>query len=137
MRRLLLAAVLSVGVTQAQPAGVILSITGGLLRRAGTQLALTAKSGDILFPGDALATQNTPAAILFCPEKSLLTLQAQTEVLVDARQLKIRTGSLGTPKPVSSCFLPPVDRTTLASQQHYGASLVRALKPEPPPPQLP
>jgi hypothetical protein len=66
---------------------------------------------------------------LFCPEKSLLTLQAQTEVLVDARQLKIRTGSLGTPKPVSSCFLPPVDRTTLASQQHYGASRSGA-KPE-------
>lgn len=129
-------AVLSIGTAAAQPAGLIMSSKGGLLLRAGTQLPLQARAGDILFPGDVVAAQES-ATILFCPEKAMVSLQAKTEVLVEQKQLKVRAGALGAPTPVSSCFLPTVDRTAVASQQHYGASLVRAMTTQPPALRLP
>ncbi|MCW5978047.1 MAG: tetratricopeptide repeat protein [Bryobacteraceae bacterium] len=124
--RYILLAALTTAVAASQPAGLVLSATGGLLLRSGAQLPLQARAGDILFPGDVVAAQES-ASVLFCPEKAILSLQAKTEVLVEQRQLRVRAGALAPPKPVGSCFLPTVDRTSIASQQHYGASLVRAV----------
>ena len=67
------------GAVCGQPAGLVMSASGGLLLRAGTQLPLQARAGDILFTGDVLATQNS-ATVLFCPEKAILSLQAKTEL---------------------------------------------------------
>ena len=134
--RCLVVAVFTAGVVCGQPIGLVMSATGALLLRAGTQLPLQARAGDILFTGDVLATQNS-ATVLFCPEKAILSLQAKTEVVVEAKQLKVRAGALAPPKPVSSCFLPTVERTAVASQQHYGASLVRNLVTQQPALRLP
>jgi tetratricopeptide (TPR) repeat protein len=136
MTRTALLLALTTAIAAAQPAGLVMSVTGGLLLRAGTQLPLQARAGDVLFPGDVLATQNS-ATVLFCPEKAIVSLEAKTEVVVEEKQLKVRAGALAPLKPVSSCFLPTVNRTAIASQQHYGASLVRAVLTQQPALRLP
>ena len=114
-----------------EPVGLILSAPGAKVTRASTETPLAARSGDILFSGDALKAIGGPASFLYCPGKSSQTLDDGGEVLLDAKQLKVKTGKLDPPKPVNACFLPQLVRVAVASQQHYGVSMTRGLaKPE-------
>jgi len=114
-----------------EPVGLILSAPGAKVTRASTETPLAARSGDILFSGDALKAIGSPASFLYCPGKSSQTLDDGGEVLLDAKQLKVKTGKLDPPKPVNACFLPQLVRVAVASQQHYGVSMTRGLaKPE-------
>src|SRR5262245_19799757 len=110
------------------PVGLILSAGGGKLLRANTELPLGAKPGDILFSGDSLKAEASAASFLYCPAKSSQSLAPGGEVLLDAKQIRVKTGKLGDPKPVASCFLPQLVRVAVATQQHYGVSMTRALK---------
>src|SRR6202012_745622 len=86
---------------------------------------------DILFSGDDLRSADTAANFLYCPSKNSQFLNPGSEVLLDTKQLKVKSGKLGEPKPVNACFLPQVVRVAVASQQHYGVSMTRGLtKPE-------
>jgi tetratricopeptide (TPR) repeat protein len=117
----------------AQPVALVLSGDGAQLLRAGSRLPLAAKTGDLLFPGDTLTTGQSPAALLYCPEKSSLTLAPSSALLLEARQPRLQSGKIAGKTAFSSCALPLVDRTVAVSQQHYGASLARAVRPSPPP----
>jgi tetratricopeptide (TPR) repeat protein len=110
-----------------EPVGLILTAAGGKVLRANTETPLAARSGDILFSGDSLQAIGSPASFLYCPAKSSQTLGSGGEVLLDAKQLKVKTGKLDPPKPVGACFLPQVVRVAVASQQHYGVSMTRGL----------
>jgi tetratricopeptide (TPR) repeat protein len=110
-----------------EPVGLILTAVGGKVLRANTETPLAARSGDILFAGDSLQAIGAPANFLYCPAKSNQTLDSGGEVLLDAKQLKVKTGKLDAPKPVGACFLPQVVRVSVASQQHYGVSMTRGL----------
>jgi uncharacterized caspase-like protein len=110
-----------------EPVGLILTATGGKVLRANTETPLAARSGDILFSGDSLQAIGSPANFLYCPAKASQTLDSGGEVLLDAKQLKVKTGKLDPPKPVGACFLPQVVRVAVASQQHYGVSMTRGL----------
>ena len=104
---------------------------GGKVLRANTETPLAARAGDILFSGDALRAIGAPASFLYCPGKSSQTLDSGGEVLLDTKQLKVKSGKLDPPKPVNACFLPQLVRVAVASQQHYGVSMTRGLaKPE-------
>ena len=117
--------------TKEEPVGLILSAPGGKVLRTNTETPLAARAGDILFSGDALRAIGSPANFLYCPAKASQTLDAGGEVLLDAKQLKVKTGKLDAPKPVNACFLPQLVRVAVASQQHYGVSMTRGLaKPE-------
>src|SRR6185312_297818 len=114
-----------------EPVGLILNAAGGKVLRANTETPLAARAGDILFSGDALSAIGAPANFLYCPNKASQTLDAGGEVVLDPKNLKVKTGKLETPKPVGACFLPQVARVAVASQQHYGVSMSRGLaKPE-------
>ncbi|HEY2016445.1 MAG TPA: caspase family protein, partial [Bryobacteraceae bacterium] len=114
-----------------EPVGLILSAGAGKVLRANTETPLAARSGDILFSGDDLRSADTPASFLYCPAKNSQSLNPGGEVLLDTKQLKLKSGKLGDPKPVNACFLPQVVRVAVASQQHYGVSMTRGLaKPE-------
>lgn len=113
--------------TKEEPVGLILSAGSGKVLRAGTETPLAARAGDILFSGDDLKVSDTPASFLFCPAKISQTLTAGGEVLLDAKQLKLKSGKLDPPRPVNACFLPQVVRVAVASQQHYGVSMTRGL----------
>jgi tetratricopeptide (TPR) repeat protein len=117
--------------TKEEPVGLILNAAGGKVLRANSETPLAARAGDILFSGDALSAIGAPANFLYCPTKASQTLDAGGEVLLDPKNLKVKTGKLEAPKPVGACFLPQVARVSVASQQHYGVSMSRGLaKPE-------
>ena len=135
------AGLLSAAVTKEEPVGLMLAPGGAKLLRAGTETPLAAKPGDVLFAGDALRTEAGPASFLYCPGKTSQSLAPSGEALLDAKQIKVKTGKLADQKPVASCFLPQMVRVATASQQHYGVSMTRGLKgpgedpkPEPIPP---
>jgi tetratricopeptide (TPR) repeat protein len=109
------------------PVGLILSATGTKVLRASSETPLAARPGDILFTGDELRTESGPASFLYCPGKTSQTLDPGGVLLLDAKQLKVRTGKLSASKPVNSCFLPQLVRVNVASQQHYGVSMTRGL----------
>ncbi|HYA17246.1 MAG TPA: tetratricopeptide repeat protein [Bryobacteraceae bacterium] len=114
-----------------EPVGLILSAGTGKVLRANTETPLAARPGDILFSGDSLKTSDSPTSFLYCPAKASQTLTPSSEVLLDAKQLKVKAGKLDAPKPVNACFLPQLVRVAVASQQHYGVSMTRGLaKPE-------
>jgi tetratricopeptide (TPR) repeat protein len=117
--------------TREEPVGLILSAPDGKVLRANTETPLAARAGDILFSGDSLRAIGSPANFLYCPGKSSQTLDSGGEVLLDTKQLKVKSGKLAPPKPVNACFLPQLVRVAVASQQHYGVSMTRGLaKPE-------
>jgi len=110
-----------------EPVGLILTAQGGKVLRSGTETALAARSGDILFTGDSVQAIGSPANFLYCPNKASQTLDPGGEVLLNATALKIKTGKLDPPRPVGACFLPQTVRVSVASQQHYGVSMTRGL----------
>src|SRR6185369_5008260 len=96
--------------------------------RAGSELPLAARPGDVLFSGDALRSEAAPVSFLYCPDKSSASLAPKAEVVIEAKQLRVRSGKMAGKTPAGSCFLPPVTRVSVASQQHYGVTMVRALR---------
>jgi len=117
--------------TREEPVGLILAAPDGKVLRANTETPLAARAGDILFSGDSLRAIGSPASFLYCPGKSSQTLDSGGEVLLDTKQLKVKSGKLAPPRPVNACFLPQLVRVAVASQQHYGVSMTRGLaKPE-------
>jgi tetratricopeptide (TPR) repeat protein len=112
-----------------QPVGLVLMPGNGQLLRAGSDLPLKVKAGEMLFAGDSLRTAAASSTFLFCPEKSSQELTPKSELVFDAKSLKLKSGKLGTRTPVQSCLLPQMVRVAVASQQHYGVTMVRALTP--------
>ncbi len=112
-----------------QPVGLILTAKDGRLRRSDAESSLTAKPGDVLYAGDSILSQTSAVEFLFCPDKSWQGLEPNGEALVEAKQLRIKSGRLAGKKIVDFCLLPDVERLPVASQQHYGGSMTRALEP--------
>lgn len=107
------------------PVALMLKPAGATLIRAGSETAIAAKPGDLLFAGDAIRTSSDSASFLFCPGSVAPVLQSGSEVLLEEKQLTIKAGRVSEMRPVASCFLPPVQRLALASQQTYGAFVTR------------
>src|SRR4051794_30505086 len=101
-----------------QPVGLITTSKGAKFRRSNTELALTAKAGDILFAGDAVLSEGGTAMFLYCPDKSLQTLTGSGEVVLDKKQLKVKSGQLTDRKQQPVCLLPAVEREAAASEKH-------------------
>jgi len=81
----------------------------------------------VLFAGDVLRAGDSPASFPWCPGKVTQGLQPKSEVQVDGKQIKLRSGKLTESSPARACFLPGVARLGAASEQHYGVSLTRGL----------
>jgi tetratricopeptide (TPR) repeat protein len=113
--------------------GLVLTGAGGKVLRADTETPLAARPGDLLFSGDGLRTETSPASFLFCPAKAINTLGPSGEVRLDTKQTKVKAGKI-TAQPARACTLPPTLRIGAASQQHYGVTMTRGVnKPEVPP----
>ncbi|MDZ4801678.1 MAG: tetratricopeptide repeat protein [Bryobacteraceae bacterium] len=109
-----------------QPVGLVLTSKAAKLRRSGSELPLTAKSGDVIFAGDALVADGGSATFLFCPGKSSQTVASTGEVLFERKQLRVKTGQLSDVQKQDVCVLPAMERESTASQQHLGASVTRS-----------
>ena len=104
------------------PQALILSAENATILRAGSELPLAARPGQILFTGDTL---RGTATFLSCTAKSEQTLSTDADLLFDPKGPKLRTGKIAATKPADGCFLPPLRRTIIASQQHAGAAVAR------------
>src|SRR4051794_4260581 len=120
------------GQLEEQAVGLVLQSKDGKLRRAGTELPLSAKAGDILFAGDALLVDSGSIGFLYCPDKTAQILTGTGEVQLEQKQLRVKSGQLSEKKQQTFCSLPRLERESTASQKHLGASLTRDLKPAPP-----
>src|SRR5215831_10642141 len=76
---MLTTAVCAFGDTKEEPVGLVLNPGGGKLLRSDTETPIALRAGDLLFTGDSLRTEASPASYLFCPAKSLQTLSASGE----------------------------------------------------------
>src|ERR1039458_10289622 len=92
--------------TKEEPVGLVLTATGSKLLRADTETPLAARPGDLLFAGDGLKTESSPASFLFCPAKAIDTLGPAGEVRLDTKQTKVKAGKI-TEQPARACTLPP------------------------------
>lgn len=117
-----------------RPVGLVLSANGGALLRAGTELPLSARDGDVFYAGDSLKSGKGPLEFLFCPEKVSAVLEPNGQIIAESARLRVVAGRLGSTTASPVCLLPELERVPMASQQHYGESFTRALKtaaPEP------
>jgi tetratricopeptide (TPR) repeat protein len=114
-----------------QPVGLVLSAGGSQLLRANTLTPLAARPGDLLFSGDDLRTRSSEASFLFCPAQSVDTLSPSGEVRFDLKQPRIKSGKMSG-VPARACMLPETLRVEVASEQHYGSSLLRGVRPAAP-----
>lgn len=116
-----------------QPVGLVLSAGGSKLRRADAETPLSARAGDLLFSGDTLKTETTPASFIFCPTKTIENMAPASEVRLDAAKPRVKIGKLSE-QPASTCTLPKSLRIAMASEQYYGVTMTRgANAPETPP----
>jgi hypothetical protein len=120
-------ALLAAAPAKEEPVGLLLTATGSKVLRASSQTPLAARAGDVLFSGDELRTESGSASFLYCPGKTSQTLDPGGDLVLDAKQLNIRTGKLSGAKPVNSCYLPQLVRVDSDSQQHYGVAMSRGI----------
>src|SRR5580658_6678001 len=112
--------------------GLVISTQGSKLLRARTETPLAARAGDLLFAGDRLETSDSSASFLFCPAKAVFTLSPVGEVQMEANHPNVKKGKT-TLQPARACSLPSVLRVAVASQQHYGATMIRGAPSDFPP----
>ncbi|HVW07555.1 MAG TPA: tetratricopeptide repeat protein [Bryobacteraceae bacterium] len=116
------------GPPREEPVGLLLTSTGGKVLRANTETPLASRAGDVIFSGDELKAETGASSFLYCPAKQSESVDQGSDLLFDAKQIKVKAGKIAFPKPVNSCFLPQVVRVNAASQQHYGVSMTRGLE---------
>ena len=116
------------------PVGLVMS-TGATLIRGAQSLA--AKPGEVLFSGDSLRTGDSAATFLFCPQKQSATLAPGSEVVFAQDSYQVKSGSILQQRQIAACFLPPAQKLSVASMQHYGVLVARAGSVRPPETTLP
>ena len=111
------------------PVGLVMSAGATLVR--GTQ-AIAAKPGEVLFSGDSLRTSDSVATFLFCPQKQSATLARGSEVVLAQDSYQVKSGGVQEQRQIGACFLPPAQKLSVASMQHYGVMLARSGSVPPP-----
>ena len=117
-----------------QPVGLVLAAAGGMVRRAGNELAIAVRPGDLMFSGDVLEASQGSVTFLFCPEKISATLPRGGRILFEASRLQVQQGAPENRQTANFCILPPVEKAPPATRFHYGETRTRALAPGASPP---
>jgi hypothetical protein len=106
------------------PVGLVLG-NGATIAR-GKAPAAAVKPGEVLLSGDTLKAAGGTVSFLYCPEKFSATLSAGGELVLTPTQAQVKSGELSARKTLNACFLPEVQKLSVASQQHYGVMMTRA-----------
>ena len=123
---LLLAATILRAQTAADPAvAMVVSAAPARLLRAGTQLEIDLRQGDLLFAGDRVTADEGNVVIWHCPASQSVRLERQTVVRVEARRVAAVSGQLADLRPILFCPVPPTDRAALAKPAFYGQQVSR------------
>lgn len=129
MRRSLLACALWVPAAFSQvpmyrPVGLILGAGASVQR--GSQPAVRAQAGELLFAGDVIRAGAESVAVLSCSQKTRFRLAPASEAVVAEGDWALKSGSIADRSSVDSCYLPESPKLSLASQQHYGVLAARS-----------
>jgi tetratricopeptide (TPR) repeat protein len=108
-----------------QALGLALSANGSLLYRAGVELPLLLKAGDVLFEGDRLVASGDQPRLLFCPARQDVALTSDAQLTVEASQLRFTAGRAVSTTAAAICTLPSIARGSNAFR--YGAALTRSI----------
>ena len=110
----------------ATPLGLIVAAPGASILRHGRFRPEGARPGMLVFAGDVLTTDDGSATFVSCLGKVAQTLTAKGEVLFENDGgFKVRSGAVRDHRAIGGCFLPPVVRDPVASQQDGGAGTTR------------
>ncbi|MDQ2947345.1 MAG: tetratricopeptide repeat protein [Acidobacteriota bacterium] len=115
------------------PVGLITASEGAKLRRAGSNLPLSAPPGEFLFSGDVVITAEGGATVAFCPQKASYLLPAAGEFTITPGSIAVTKGALGTKTALPVCEFPAIEREASANLQTYGSSATRGTLKTPPP----
>lgn len=107
------------------PVALVLSGNEAQLLRRGAELALSAKPGELLFAGDSVRNGSGLLTLLACTANKQYTFAANAELAIDSSQIRVKSGKTLAENPAAGCFLPPLPRSIIASQQHGGASIAQ------------
>lgn len=102
------------------PVGLVMG-AGAIITR--DKQSAPVKPGEVIFAGDRLQAGTTSVPFLFCPQKITASVAAKGEAVFEEKEL---AGAIENRKPVSACFLPAVQKLSIASQQHFGVMMTRA-----------
>jgi tetratricopeptide (TPR) repeat protein len=106
---------------------LVLAANGAKVLRAGSDLPLSAKPGDILFAGDALRAEGGTVTFVACGANTQQGLSPDGDVLFEARFLKQRAGKVIDQKSAPGCFLPPLPRSVVAGRQDAGVVVAQEM----------
>jgi len=105
---------------KAVPVGLVMGAGATVTRDKQTGAI---KPGEVLFAGDVMKAGSTGVPFLFCPQKFSAVVAAGGQVVFEEKEL---SGAVENRKAVSACFLPAVQKLSVASQQHFGVMMTRA-----------
>src|SRR5437879_6049312 len=74
--------------------GLIIRPGKATIRRTNSEVSLAARTGDLLFAGDALRSEAESVTYLFCPEKALETLSPLSEIVIGGIKARVKSGHL-------------------------------------------
>jgi tetratricopeptide (TPR) repeat protein len=96
----------------ATPVGLITQAAHAEIRRAGTQTAVPAYKGDLLFVDDTLKNLGGPLSVAFCPTSSSYSIE-QGEFKAERSSIKsLAAGKVRETKKLAVCRLPAVTPDT-------------------------
>jgi tetratricopeptide (TPR) repeat protein len=99
------------------------------ITRAGQQLPLGIRPGEILFPGDEIRSRDGRVTFQICSDRSKQTLLPGAHLAVQANGFRLLDGTLSEKTAARFCELPDLIRIPPANLQHYGSALARSLQP--------
>jgi len=112
-------------IAQEPPVALVIAGDGAQAIRAGSGLPMSVKPGELLFAADKLLNGGATLTLVSCYDSKRLTLVPNAELTLDAGPVKVKPGKIVEEKSALGCFLPPLPRSIVASEQHGGASLAQ------------
>lgn len=104
---LLLAAGFSLS-QQMYPVAVVTAPADATLRRSGGELTIALRAGDLLYPGDAVASEGAGLTIWFCPSREEITFAPRVSFITGQSAPALRNGSVQQRRALPICELPLV-----------------------------
>src|SRR5205814_9901652 len=99
----------------ADPAiAMVISSGSARLLRAGTQLEIDLRQGDLLFAGDRITAGDGAVVLWHCPAPQSVQLERQAVARIEAKRVAAVSGQLTNARPIGFCPVPPADRAALA-----------------------
>ncbi len=109
--------------TPDSPAALVLSGSGARVVRAGTALPMSVQPGELLFAQDSV-TVGSALTLIACGEKLQRTYSPGAQLTFEPGRVHLSSGQASGEK-ASGCFLPPLPRSIVASQQNGGVALAQ------------